>query len=244
MSPLPPRLVPFARPGFTGAVPPDSRVNGFEVSPALTAFYRMTDGLDLSPLATEVLGFEAARQYAADLAYHPLSEVLGLWPLTESDDSNPYCLCLHPKLQGAVLRLSHDDTPHVTHTSLASFLAALESLVVEGVGHIDACRAEFPLGEGLMAAADALLSDVQGDLSDETLVVPLLSACSPEVITRCLSADNMWIREEAALLLGRHVHLPARDALTALSKAGTQQDHQAAKQSLSIVNRAFFAGRS
>lgn len=241
---LPQRLRPYSRNSAESASQEAISINGFMLPEELLSFYQTTDGLDLSLLDTDVLTLEAASAYAKDLEYHPLSQALGLWPITESNDSNPYCLCLNQNLHGAVLRLSHDGSTRISHNSLSAFLSSLEELVVDGAELIDDCKHQFPLDATLTASADRLLTDVlnQQDV-DEAVIVPLLSACSPASIASCLNSDNMWVREEAATLLGKHVHLPSRDALIALSKGGTGQDNIAAKQSLSIINRAFFAQR-
>ena len=239
-----PQLRPYSRSSAGSDSLETSSINGFTLSDELIAFYQATDGLNLSQLDTDVLTLEAASAYARDLDYHPLSQAVGLWPITDSNDSNPYCVCLNQSLRGAVLRLSHDGSTRISHHSLSAFLSSIEELVANGAESIDDCNHEFPLDTNLMASADCLLSDVLHQQTfDEAVIVPLLSACSPASIASCLTAENMWVREEAALLLGKHVHLPSREALIALSKAGTDQDNVAAKKSLSIINRAFFAQR-
>ena len=239
---LPQRLRPYSRACAERGLQEAVSINGFGLPEELISFYQTTDGLDLEVLDTDVLTLEAACAYAKGLECHPLSQALGLWPITESNDSNPYCVCLNPHLHGAVLRLCHDGVTRMTHNSLSAFLSSLEALVVEGTEFIDDCKPQFPLDAAVMASADRLLSDLMSQQeSDETVLVPLLSACSPVSIASCLSSTNIWVREEAAILLGKHVYLPARDALMTLANAGAEQDNVAAAQSLSIINRAFFA---
>ena len=239
---LPQRLGQYSRACAERGLQESVSINGFSLLEELISFYQTTDGLDLAVLDTDVLTLEAACAYAKGLECHPLSQALGLWPITESSDSNPYCVCLNPSLRGAVLRFCHDGATRITHNSLSAFLSYLEELVVEGAEFIDDCKPQFPLDAAVMASADRLLPAlICQQESDETVIVPLLSACSPASIASCRSSTNMWVREEAAILLGKHVYLPARDALMTLSDSGAEQDNVAARQSLSIINRAFFA---
>ncbi len=237
---IPENLKAFRRPAPAADL--DVRPGGYALPAAVRELYRETDGLDIPPLGTEILALAAAVKVGADLDFHPLSQRLGLLPISESNDSNPYCVILGERLNGAVLRLSHDDDTSVTHASLASFFGALGELVAGGAEFIDDLAAEEIDDQGLCADADAVAADLlAADELDETLIVPLVTVCSPATLVRMVESDDMWVREAAARQLGKTSYFEARPAVERLAKSGTGQDCREAKASLSQLNREYYS---
>ncbi len=222
----------------------DVQPGGYTLPAALREFYGDTDGLEIPALGTEILALGAAVKYGEDLDFHPLSQLLGLLPISESNDSNPYCVILGERLNGAVVRLSHDDDTSVTHRSLASFLGSLGELATGGGELIDDLAAEAIDDERLRADADGVVAELlAADDFDETVIVPLVTVCSPATLVRMVESDDMWVREAAARQLGKTSYFEARPALERLAKVGSRQDNREAKASLSKLNREYYSQR-
>ena len=201
---IPPALLPFTRPPVVEDTVRDWRQSGRPLAPNASCFYSITDGLALTPIGTDLLSLETATHYGEELSYHPVSQLLGLLPITESNDSNPYCLIVGPRLCRAVLLLSHDGDVIVSHNSLQSFLDALASLVESDGELTDDLEREEINDAQIVADADHLFAQTFGRLeNDWDGLLPIVSACSAATLVRLLQVDDMWIRETAAIRCGR-----------------------------------------
>ena len=156
------------------------------------SFYAITNGLSIPQLGTEVLSLAAARQYGEAIGHLPHPSFFGLLPITESNDSNPYCLVLGERLRGAVLLLSHDGPVQVTHSSMQSFLDALAKSLESGGRPIHHPAAEVIDDPLVVAQADLLVEEVLGRrAADVGVLLPLVPACSPQALLTLLEVDDM-----------------------------------------------------
>lgn len=235
---LPDQLQPCASPPASNAEIEGFKLGGRPLPSSARRFYAISNGLAIPELSTQLLSLAAAAEYGKSIASLPDARRYGLLPITESNDSNPYCLILGEKLNGAVMLLSHDGETRVTHGSMQGFLQSLATLLEQGGGLIDDLAAEDIQDARLIADADAMLGhELKRWFTDMHPFVPLLSACSPQMLVRLLGASDMWVREEAALQCGRRGLLETRDALRQLADAGDRQDNHAARDALAALRR-------
>lgn len=215
---------------------------GFQFPDQLTAFYRKSDGLVVHKLRLVLKDLTDAVKYAEAIHGWDFARCLGLFPLSESNDSNPYCVACSPLLFGRVIHVRHDDAPRLAFRCLDEFATAVLSLCTGTNWHID----DLPLGYNADhsdrspaddVAADALLAADCPDVENVySITTSLFSRARAHSLIALLEHENMWVREDAAIHLGYLGDVTAIDPLAQLAK-GDRQDNRAAQRALKALNR-------
>jgi cell wall assembly regulator SMI1 len=121
------RLGLSPRPGATEAeVGTFEAATGLALPEEVRAIYRTSNGLDVDPAGFEILSLEGALPMARALGASPAAAGhFGYFPLTESNDSNPFCVACRPPLRGRVVHVMHDDDAELRYRDAGSFLDAV-----------------------------------------------------------------------------------------------------------------------
>lgn len=108
---------------------------GLRLIDSLRDIYLLTDGVVLKKEQFEFLSLARVKQFIlGDETYAPLSEYgvsgqLGYFPLTETFDSDPVCICSSELMEGYVVLVLHDDAPVLLFRNLESFLRAIAAKI-------------------------------------------------------------------------------------------------------------------
>jgi len=219
---------------------------GFSIPAEARAFYRETDGLVVHERRLLLHDFETAINYAKAIAGSDFTDYLGLLPLTESNDSNPYCMACKAPIGNRIVHLRHDDAPRLAFRNLDHFAAAVLNLASRSNWTIDDLTLGYADDHSDRTAeddatADAIIDYVRSgqDEDDHLLLFALafLSRNGANQIIGYLEHESMWVREEAAVCLGNIGDTIAIEALRSL--AGSQahrQDGRAAQLAIRKLN--------
>ena len=239
--------VPSRLRGYLRAPATSEEVEGFRLGSrplpeAVRDFYRQSNGFEVPELDTEILSIAAARRYGEAISRLAIADYYGLLPITNSNDSNPYCVVLGDRLNGAVMLLDHEGEVRVSHSSLQRFLESLADCLDDEAESVEDLEPEETTDPRIVAEADAVVLELlKVPTPDFPLLFPVISACSPQVLIALLQVNDMWVRERAAIRCGQLEIVEARESLQRLASAGNGQDSRAAKASLKPINRKLFS---
>lgn len=215
---------------------------GLRFPDRLAEFYRQSDGLVVDERRLTLIDLANATKYAKAIDDGDFCHRLGLFPISESNDSNPYCVSCKPPLFGRLIHLRHDDASRLAFRDVDAFAQAILALSANDEWHID----DLPLGYNRDhsdrtseddAAADALLAGDCPDVENTyAIAISLFSRNRASSIIKLLEYDNMWVREDAARHLEHIGDIAAIDALAVLAD-GDRQDNRAAQRALKVLNR-------
>ncbi len=215
----------------------------FHFPERLSAFYRQSDGLLIVDRWLVLNSLAEGTRYAEAIGDIDLPHYLGLFPLSESNDSNPYCIACKPPLSGRIIHLRHDDAPRLAYRNLDEFAAALVTLSPSGrcsidnlvltydVDHTDRTSDDDAVAEELLAGS---CPDVENAYA---IAMALFSRQRIGKLIELLDHESMWVREDAASHLERMGDVAAIEALSRLASGGEGQDNRAAQRSLKTLNR-------
>lgn len=216
---------------------------GLSFPPGLVAFYLQSNGLVVHERHLILNDLATATDYAAVMSDIDLVEYLGLLPLSESNDSNPYCVSCKPPLSGRIIHLQHDDAPRLAFPDLDSFALAIVSLASSPDWTIDDIDLGYAADHSDRTPADDLAADelLAGDCPDVenllSIAMSLFSRDRLDSIIGLLEHESMWVREDAARHLGEMGDSAAIESLQLLAGNGDQQDNRAAQHALNVLNR-------
>jgi hypothetical protein len=88
---------------------------GVELPAELFDLWSISDGL--SGDGMDILSVAAAREYGA-----VFDSTFGYVPLTDCNDSNPYCVCCRDPLRGIITHVFHDGSPQLVCRGFGRFL--------------------------------------------------------------------------------------------------------------------------
>jgi hypothetical protein len=221
---------------------------GFDIPADIRKFYGTTDGLVIHERRLKLNDFETAVRYAMAIARFDIASALGLLPLTESNDSNPFCVACKPPLTGRIIHVHHDDAWRLAFRKLDEFAGAILALAALSNWHID----DISYGYGSDhrdrthdddIAADEILRLCDSRLGecDEFLLmaISLYSKNRVSSIIDFLKHESMWTREEAANQLANMGDRRAIEPLEKLARSrDTWQDGRAAQNALKKLNQS------
>jgi hypothetical protein len=108
-----------------------SKINfGARIPADLMHFYSICDGIIINP-RLKIRSFEEGVSYFTDVKTYYNLQKRQWFPLTENNDSRPWCVCLDDVMQGYVIQVHPDDTPELKFRNIESFLNKLYTHVVE-----------------------------------------------------------------------------------------------------------------
>jgi SMI1 / KNR4 family (SUKH-1) len=210
---------------------------GLSLPPQLRAFYGYTNGLTIDdgglrygsvrPAAwMKILPLTEVIPYVEGMRQYDIPQVWGYFPLTDCNDSNPYCVCCNGPLRNRVVHVFHDDVAELNFWNLGRFLDAVAAAVVsKGEDHPELDRLpgdytsdredrtedEVRTGLELLRLADGL-TDVE--LHDALrFAIDLLSEAEVDVVARLLETGDEYTAREAAARLRTMKSPRAADAL-------------------------------
>jgi hypothetical protein len=249
------RLYPEGRrPGVTEtALDHASAQLGFGIPAELRAFYRETNGLVVHERRLVLNDVETAVRYATAIASIDFVHHLGLLPITESNDSNPYCLACKPLVGNRIIHIRHDDAPRLAFHNLDQLADAVIDLAAQSKWIID----DLALGYADDhtdrtveddAAADNIVEFRQSHQDeDDHLLSTALALYSRNRIDRIIALlehESMWIREDAATHLGNIGDVRAIEPLRKLAESqASRQDGRAAQKAIKKLNQVLHSAR-
>jgi hypothetical protein len=222
---------------------------GFDFPGRLREFYQTTNGLIIHERRLVLNDLEKAVIYATALARFDIAHQFGLFPLTESNDSNPYCLACKQPLVGRVIHVRHDDTWRLAFRDLDQFTGALIDLTRPPNWIIDSLVYGYASDHSDRtseddAAGDAILDLCKsGNCEYDAFLLIAMSLFSKNRIHRVigfLQHESMWTREEAAVQLGNMGDVRAIEPLKRLANAHAgRQDGRAARNALMKLRKTY-----
>ena len=176
-----------------------------EFPECLRLFYSRCDGLVIPNLRLEILSLSAARDWRQDCSHHPLVEMWDLLPLTDSNDSNPYCCSLSGPVAGRIVLLKHDDIAQFAFRNFGELCSAVQALVDAGASSLfDLEHTYRPDNLDRTEADDQAAEQILGAPADEyreahKVALSLLSARSLGVLERHLMDPEIGETAERCL---------------------------------------------
>src|SRR5262245_32189203 len=121
-----------ANPGATAAELDSFETRtGLSLPPQLRDFYRSTNGLTIGGGGwMKVLPLAEVMPYVQGMRDYGVPQVWGYFPLTDCNDSDPYCVCCNGPLRNRVIHVFHDDVAQLKFWDLGRFLDAVAVAVV------------------------------------------------------------------------------------------------------------------
>ena len=113
----------------------DAEIAGAEAQTGLTFpdslrdLYRQANGVVIHDYSLTILPLDRAVAEWRALGEAGYPQAWGYFPFTDSNDSNPFCVCCRSPLTGYVVWVPHDDDPAPTHRDLSGFFAALAAFL-------------------------------------------------------------------------------------------------------------------
>lgn len=216
---------------------------GFTFPSRLVAFYSQSNGLVVHDRRLAINDLTTATNYADAISDIELADFLGLFPISESNDSNPYCISCKPPLPGRIIHLRHDDAPRLAFPNLDSFTSAIISLASSGDWLIEDIELGYAADHSDRTPDDDLAADqlLAGDCPDVenvlSIAMSLFSHNRIDSIVGLLEHESMWVRKEAADQLGQMGNSAAIGPLQRLAATGDRQDNRAAQRAIRVLNR-------
>jgi hypothetical protein len=152
---------------------------------------------------------------------------LGLFPFTDSNDSNPYCVCCKPPMCGRIFQLHHDGDSLLKFRSINSFLTSVMTLIGQSKWNIDELIPEYHgdserTAEDIAAGIEQLILWRDPETGNDELErqhalsmgLTLIGKNQVKVIASFLSDDDPYVSESA---IKRLKELRCKDAQEILS---------------------------
>ncbi len=105
------------------------RRTGLTFTNELRDLYRFTDGVTIDDFSLKILPLKDVLAFHRMLREAGYPQIWGYLPFTDSNDSNPYCVCCRAPLTGYVALVSHDNSAKLSHRGLHAFFVALSELL-------------------------------------------------------------------------------------------------------------------
>lgn len=129
---------------------------GMKFPPDFRKLYLRSNGFTVKAPPFKVLSLRQVEQYVLRLEAAEVPRQWGYLPFTDSNDSDPYCVCSREPIEGCVVRLYHDGVePSLDFRTLGSFLSAIELLIGDDYDpHLDDLKSDFPVGDPRRSVED------------------------------------------------------------------------------------------
>jgi hypothetical protein len=140
-----------------------------------------------------------------------IPQTWGFFPFTDTNDSNPYCICCNEPVRGYIARVFHDDTSKIAFRDLGAFLDAIQC-VCSASGESgpslhylpeDFSRNQPKRTDGDMRTGLALLElvdQLEGEIEQADArrwAITLLAEVQVAEIIRLLDSGDEYCRREA-----------------------------------------------
>lgn len=199
------------------------RDTGLALSPDLRAMYSRANGVRVGAL--ELLPLNGVARYVEAFNSFGLS-CWGYFGFTDTNDSNPYSVCLAGPVAGYVVRVFHDDTAAIAYRSLRSFLRTVIDAIDSGASlwdlphelSIDTCDrtpADIATAHALLAFADTLDAGSVERADAYRWALALFSEGEIANVLRLLDTGDEYCRGEALQKLGAMAAPEATEAVRA-----------------------------
>lgn len=217
-----------ANPGAsTAEIAAFERDTGLALSPDLRAMYSRANGARINARGLlELIPLTAVARYVAGFQTCGIPDCWGYFAFTDTNDSNPYCVCLAGPVAGYVVRVFHDDTASIAYRSLRSFLQAVIGAVDSGAAlwdlphelSIDTCDrtpADVATARALLAFAETLQPTSAERADAQRWALALFSEGEIADVLRLLDIGDEYCRGEALQKLGAMTAPEATEAIRA-----------------------------
>jgi hypothetical protein len=227
---------------------------GLSLPRGVRDFFRACDGLTLDGGTMRLFSLDEARDYAESIRDAGIPQAWGYLPLTDTNDSNPYCVCCAAPLRNRVVRVYHDDVARLQFRSFENFLRSIRGVLVqqrrlqqeqrddydEDKGpslyslpsdfdptESKRTKEDVAMGRALLQFADTLEGVARGD--GLRFAITLLSSTQIATLARLLDSEDEYTREEVVSRLSQFQGKRARDVLRRYRGAVTRFVNRCAK---------------
>lgn len=184
------------------------------------SFYQIFDGVDFHGGTLEFLSLAKADVVRLDLSEMGFNRSWCYWPLTENNDSNPFCVSCSGPLSGFVVQVFHDDSPKIKWRTFDSFLKATLDYISDDEWGLEFMPNEFEQIERTshdIETAQALLREAStkpsGDLERGEMACFaswLLGEDQWAEVAKLLTCEDEYVRREVTDRLQAMSHPDAR----------------------------------
>jgi len=116
---------------------------GLKLPDEIRTFHQAFDGVVFDDGALEFLSLAKADVLRRDMGEMGFDRSWRYWPLTENNDSNPFCIACSGSLRGFVVQVFHDESPKIKWRSFDSFLKATLDYIYDDEWGLEFMPSEF-----------------------------------------------------------------------------------------------------
>lgn len=174
--------------------------------------------------------------------YEPIYKELGLFPLDEAEDSNPYCYVSKTPMKGRIFHYTHDDLPLFKFSNIDNWVNALNTT---GASSEDIDNTDY---EGRIDAEDViqLCRHIDSNYNHDSheyskstvhLIQGLDEYCF-HLIDKLSKNSDLFIREAVARLIGEKPTATYKKVAERLVSDDYSQVSRLAQNALNAMNNA------
>ncbi len=195
-----------------------------KLSDEVRSFYLAFDGVDFDGGALEFLSLAKANVLRQGMSEIGCDRSWRYWPLTENNDSNPFCVSCSGPLRGFVVQVFHDDSPKIKWRTFDCFLKATLDYISDDEWRLEFMPNEFEQIERTahdIETARALLQEAstkpKGDLERGEMAcfaAWLLGEEQWAEVAELLTTEDEYVRREVINRLKVMRHPEARRVIS------------------------------
>ncbi len=203
----------------------------------LTDLYYSKSLPDYPDSRIHCLSINEALQYTKSLWRISVVQRMGLWALTDANDSNPFCYIGTGPCCGGIIRFSHDPEPEIYFQNLSNFIE-----IMRMIGESDHDIDESPKDKDLAFNVQSELTELVIEESDDSVFLtctylPVSTMLNSEIKTKLSIHEDFFVREELAKYLIRLPEVDDLEIAERLANDSHPQVQRPGKQARSVINR-------
>jgi hypothetical protein len=189
-------------------------------------FIAESDGLLFETQSVKILSLKESLEYFKCLRKFGLTQTWGYFPISDNEDSNPWCICCKEPLAGYIVRVAHDDGAQLKFRSIEALFEGIKSVIEDDILFLDDLDGDFKskrrtpqdiaAGRQLLSRKDSF-SD--GDRQDACcFAMWLLAEDQVDEIIPLLDDKDFFVARDARDMLSKMHSSKAKEALRSRKK--------------------------
>lgn len=174
------------------------------------------------------------------IEYHPIYRELGLFPLDDAEDSNPYCYVSKTPMKGRIFHYTHDDSPSFKFSNLNNWVDALNktgasSKDIDEIEYEKRIDAEDVIQ--LCRHIDSTYDSANQSYAESTVyLIQGLDEYCFTLIEKLSENNNLFIREAVARFIGKKPSLTYKKIAETLANDKYEQVSRPAENALNEID--------